>query len=337
MPGRAHPVALPHVGAGLRAVLGHVHAGLRAVLGHVDAGLRAVVRCVVRVGSRGVAGSVLVGVVRFCLEWAGHPAAGRVVGRIAPDAVEAALTEIPEHLLARSKARRSAMGGGDDAPTTAAPAKADAAPTPAASAAAAPVAAAAPSVPAPVAAPTPPWVEAAQTRKKIPFWAIPVLALLPLWAVIYALTLDPPTKTESPLTIGATVYSTNCATCHGATGGGSGAIPALTGSSSVVKTFPKPGDQVAWVAVGSAGWLQSGLKTLPGGRAVAGGMPAWATSLKPEEVMAVVLHERTTLDAEKYDQTKWEDGFEDALKKHVPDQAAAYKAILDSWKATPPA
>ena len=43
----------------------------------------------------------------------------------APDAAEAALTEIPEHLLARSKARRSAMGGGggDDA-AAAAPAKA---------------------------------------------------------------------------------------------------------------------------------------------------------------------------------------------------------------------
>lgn len=247
------------------------------------------------------------------------------------------MTEIPEHLLARSKARRSAMGGGggEDTPAAATPAKAESA-APAATPAAAtpaPVAAA----PAVVVEPTPPWVTAAERRKKIPFWAIPVLALLPLWAVIYALTLDPPTNAESPLTVGATVYSTNCATCHGATGGGSGNIPALTGDTSVIKEFPKPAEQVAWVAIGSAGWLQAGHKTLPGGRAVAGGMPAWDTSLQPADLMAVVLHERTTLDKETFDATKWEDGFEETLKKYVPDQADAYKAILDGWKATPPA
>jgi len=253
--------------------------------------------------------------------------------------VEAALTEIPEHLLARSKARRSAMGGGGDAaPAASAPAKADddapTAPAPT-TAAATPVAATTP--PAAVVEPTPPWVEAAQSRKKIPFWAVPVLALLPLWAVVYALTLDPPTQAESPLTVGATVYSTNCATCHGATGGGSGNIPALAGADGVLKSFEKPADQVAWVAIGSAGWLQAGQKTLPGGRAVAGGMPAWDSSLQPADVMSVVLHERSTLNSEKFDATKWEDGFEDTLKKYVPDQAAAYKAVLDSWKATPPA
>lgn len=243
------------------------------------------------------------------------------------------MTEIPEHLLARSKARRSAMGGGggDDAPTAATPAKADAPAATPAKAAAAPVAAA---PPAPE--PTPPWVAAAQSRKKIPFWAVPVLALLPLWAVIYALTLDPPTNAESPLTVGATVYSTNCATCHGATGGGSGNIPALTGDTSVIKEFPKPAEQVAWVALGSAGWTQAGEKALPGGRAVAGGMPSWEASLQPADLMSVVLHERTTLDKETFDITKWEDGFEDTLKKYVPDKADAFKAVLDSWKATPP-
>ncbi|MBS1838058.1 MAG: cytochrome c [Actinobacteria bacterium] len=248
------------------------------------------------------------------------------------------MTEIPEHLLARSKARRSAMGGGggDDAPAAATPAKADAgAPEPAVAAAAPAVAAAA--APAPKAAPTPPWVTAAQSRKKIPFWAVPVLALLPLWAVIYALTLDPPTNAESPLTVGATTYSTNCATCHGATGGGSGNIPALAGADGVLKSFPKPADQVAWVALGSAGWLQAGQKALPGGRPVSGGMPSWQASLQPADLMSVVLHERATLNDEKFDATKWEDGFEETLKKYVPDQAAAYKAVLDSWKATPPA
>ena len=50
-------------------------------------------------------------------------------------------------------------------------------------------------------------MEAAQSRKKIPVWAVPVLALLPIWAVVYALTLDPPTEATGPLTIGAEVYS----------------------------------------------------------------------------------------------------------------------------------
>jgi len=247
------------------------------------------------------------------------------------------LTEIPEHLLARSKARRSAMGGGGDDAPSAAPAKAEESAAPAA-AAAAPATAAAPAAPAVAKVePTPPWVEAAQRRKKIPFWAIPVLAILPLWAVIYALTLDPPTSAESPLTIGADSYSTNCATCHGATGGGSGAIPGLIGDNGVTKVFEKPAEQVAWVALGSAGWTQAGQAKKPDGSAVAGGMPAWSASLQPDQLMAVVLHERTTLDKETFDIAKWEDGFEETMQSLVPDQADAYKAVLEEWKATPPA
>ena len=66
-------------------------------------------------------------------------------------------------------------------------------------------------------------------------------------------------------------------------------------------------------------------------------MPAWAASLQPADLMAVVLHERTTLDKETFDIKAWEDGFEDTLKKYVPDQADAYKAVLEEWKTTPPA
>lgn len=247
------------------------------------------------------------------------------------------MTEIPEHLLARSKARRAAMGGGggDDAPAAATPATTDdAAPAPAAAAAPA----AAPATPVEVTVePTPPWVEAAETRKKIPVWAVPVLFLLPLWAVVYALTLDPPTDAESPLTVGTEVYGTNCATCHGATGGGSGNIPALVGETAVTKEFPRPADQVAWVALGSEGWLATGQNELPGGYSVKGGMPPWAASLTPDEIMAVVLHERHDLDEEEFDIAQWEDGFEETLQEYVPDDAAAYMAVLEEWKTTPPA
>lgn len=212
----------------------------------------------------------------------------------------------------------------EDAPASSAPAKAEA------SAAPAPVAQAAPE-------PTPPWVEAAQSRKKIPVWAVPVLALLPIWAVVYALTLDPPTDAAGPLTVGAEVYSgKGCSGCHGASGGGSGNIPALTGDPNVAAVFPKPADQVAWVNLGSAGWLAAGKTELPNGKAVNGGMPAWATSLTPEELMSVILHERAVYGGEAFDAALWEDGFEETVKQLVPDQADAYIAVLDQWKANPP-
>lgn len=231
-------------------------------------------------------------------------------------------------------------GGSDPAPasspaTTESAESTGSAPAPARSAVpAAPVPAA---VPAAV-EPTPPWVEAARTRQKIPFWAIPVLGLLPLWAVVYALTLDPATNANGPVAVGADVYANKgCAACHGAAGAGNGNIPALVGPAGAVKEFPRPADQVAWVALGSAGWLAAGNTKLPGGRQVAGGMPAWAASLTPEELMAVVLHERAVLDGEAFDPARWEKGFADTLKQYVPDQAAAYIAVLDEWKTTPPA
>ena len=249
------------------------------------------------------------------------------------------MTEVPEHLLARSKARRSAMGGdgGDDAARASATTPAESAPS---SAAPATTAAPTPTVAPSAAAPEPikPWVEAAQTRKKIPFWAVPVLVALPLWAVIYALTLDKPTNATGPLVVGDTVYNQKgCSGCHGAAGGGQGNIPALAGGPNAATTqFPRPADQVAWVALGSAGWEATGQKTLPGGYGVKGGMPAWATSLTPDELMAVVLHERAAFNNEPFDATTWEDGFADTMKKYVPDQADAYIKVLDEWKAAPP-
>ena len=227
-------------------------------------------------------------------------------------------------------------GGGEDAPpAAAAPAPAESSGTAPAGAGAAGAAAPAAAVPA---APEPvkPWVHAAQTRKKIPFWAVPVLFLLPLWAVIYALTLDPPTNANGPIAIGATTFSTNCAACHGASGGGTGNIPALIGATAATKQFPDPAQQVAWVALGSDGWAKAGNKTLPGGLPVVSGMPAWGTSLTPDVLMAVVLHERTTLNAEKFDYATWSKDFEDTMKKYVPDQADAYVKVLEEWKVTPP-
>jgi mono/diheme cytochrome c family protein len=250
------------------------------------------------------------------------------------------LTEIPEHLLARSKARRAAMGGGgDDAPAasstevaateSAAPVKAASTPAPAAAAA----------TPATVAEPepTPPWVEAAQRRKKIPLWAVPVLFFLPLWAVVYALTLDPPTQTDGPLTIGDEVYNgKGCSGCHGASGGGAGNIPALIGETAATTVFPEPALMVAWIALGSEGFLRAGINQLPNGMAVGGGMPAWETSLTAEELMAVVLHVRTGLNGEEFEAELWEENWDETVGKLVPDKSEEYLAVLEEWAADPP-
>jgi len=85
------------------------------------------------------------------------------------------VTEVPEHLLKRSRDRKAALGGGGDsggdAPAASTPAVSES--TEVAPKAAAPVAAATPAAaPEPVA----PYVEAALKRKKIPFWAMPMLA-----------------------------------------------------------------------------------------------------------------------------------------------------------------
>jgi hypothetical protein len=231
------------------------------------------------------------------------------------------------------------MGGGDaaaapaesSAPATtgaAAPATADAAAVPAAA-----VAPSAPAVPDPVA----PWVEAAQTRRKIPFWAIPVLVLLPLWAVIYALTLDPATPTEpGPLELGAETYAgKGCSGCHGAGGAGAGAVPAL---NTTAEGFAEPADMVAWVALGSAGYQAAGIEEYAPGKPVNGGMPGWMDSLTAEELMTVVLHERTVYGGETFDAAVWEEGWEDSLTALLPqDKVDEYTAVLEEWKADPPA
>ncbi|MCB0953991.1 MAG: hypothetical protein KDB13_14980, partial [Microthrixaceae bacterium] len=149
------------------------------------------------------------------------------------------MVEIPEHLLERSRQRRSALtgeGGGSAAPAESGSS------TPAATggSSSAPVAAAstAPAVPQPEPEPepTPPWVEAALTRKKVPWWAASALTILPLFFIVYAWTLGEPSQGEGPLALGAETYAVSCAGCHGG-GGGGGAGPALNGGA-VVETFP---------------------------------------------------------------------------------------------------
>ena len=209
------------------------------------------------------------------------------------------MTEIPEHLLNRSKARRAAASGestGDTpATTSSAPAKAESAPAKAAAPAPKP------------AVPDPAYVKAAKERQKIPFWAMSGLALLPIWALLYLAALTPSQKVvEGPLSVGAAVYS-NCAGCHGANGeGGAGRVFA---GGEVLKTFPHIEDMLNFVYAGSQKYQAAGLK-IYGNPNRAGGahaplsyngnpMPMQGAkaggALTDGEILAVVCHERYDL------------------------------------------
>ncbi|NQV97098.1 MAG: hypothetical protein HQ486_04825 [Acidimicrobiaceae bacterium] len=168
------------------------------------------------------------------------------------------MAEVPEHLLKRARERRDALSGAS--PST------DAAGTTANLPTEAPEnkpAASAPVANAPlVSGPPPPppdsaYVVAAKTRKKIPFWAMATLGLLPLWAFLYLLAVRPQEKTVAgPLAIGAGIYG-SCAGCHGADGaGGAGRI---LYQGEVLKTFPKIEDMLNFVYNGSQQFVSAGL------------------------------------------------------------------------------
>jgi mono/diheme cytochrome c family protein len=224
------------------------------------------------------------------------------------------MTEIPEHLLKRSRDRRAALGlgGGDtggeqaegDQPAAAATPATTAA-EPAAPAGPAPRKAAAAPAPPPPPKPDPPYVAAAKSRAKIPWWAMLALALLPVWIFMYvrSLTVEAEQAT-GPLGVGAEVYAA-CASCHGATGTGGSGRPFT--DEEVLRTFPHIEDQLRFVYFGTEAYNLAGV-TVYGNPDREGGahetgsfgpMPAWGEAaggeLTDDEILAVVCHERYTL------------------------------------------
>ena len=202
------------------------------------------------------------------------------------------MTEVPEHLLRRSRERKAALGG--EAPPAGAEGEADAGSAGSAGAAgagsavepAAParVATAAPAPPTYTGPPQPP-----PRKQRVPVWAMPVLAALPFWALLYTGSFgDRPTKGPAgPVEVGQGVFrQAGCAGCHGPTGGG-GAGPPL---ANVVKTFPTFEDHVAWVTNGSA--AVKGQTYGNSGRVATGNMPGFGKQLSAAEIVAVVCHER---------------------------------------------
>jgi mono/diheme cytochrome c family protein len=129
---------------------------------------------------------------------------------------------------------------------------------------------------------------------------MPVLLILPLWAIVYMGAFAEQESTE-PLTgvaLGAQVYSrAGCGGCHGAQGQG-GVGPRLA-AGEVALTFPDMEAHVEFVKQGS-GPIRGqpyGDPGRPGGPHVAasGGMPGFGTQLSDEEIRAVVQYEREGL------------------------------------------
>lgn len=208
------------------------------------------------------------------------------------------MTEVPEHLLKRSRERRAAIGGGGGGDAGSPPAAPGEDPGTGAAASAVEstevVPAAAAAAPAPVEEPPPPppppYVEAALGRPKIPRFAVPVLAALPLWALIYAgtLTAGGGEELDPQLALGRDVYAANCAACHGASGGGGAGRPL----NEVLTVFPDAAQHIAWVENGSPAAGEpygEGRVSQSDGY---GPMPGFADSLSPEEIEAVVRWER---------------------------------------------
>lgn len=165
------------------------------------------------------------------------------------------MTEIPEHLLNRSKARKAELAG-ESAGAPAAPAAAS---SEVATRASAPAKTKA--VPAPVAKtvePDPVYVRAAKERRKIPFWAMSALAMLPVWTFLYMVALTPEEKVAAgPISTGTAVYGA-CAGCHGGNGAGGAGQVLYEGAS--LKTFPHIEDMLNFVYNGSQRYQAAGLK-----------------------------------------------------------------------------
>ncbi|MEA2687201.1 MAG: hypothetical protein QOE93_2396 [Actinomycetota bacterium] len=211
------------------------------------------------------------------------------------------MTEVPDYLLERSRARRAALGlgGGGDAPAPSDAGAGDATPAPAGSApgdaVSAPAAASAPTTTPTPALPT--YVAPAGPRSGIPVWMMPVILILPLWAIVYLGAFGESSTAAGPRTGAQIFQQAGCVNCHGAQGQG-GVGPMLAGGQ-VSKTFPNEADQVKFVTEGS-----SKIKGQPygdpareGGQHTAntGGMPSFAGQLSDEEITAVVQYEREGL------------------------------------------
>ena len=155
-----------------------------------------------------------------------------------------------------------------------------------------------------------------------------------MWAFLYAKAVTTQAKEATgALAEGAVIYG-NCASCHGAGGGGVSGLGYQFSGGEVLKTFPHIEDQLRFVYWGTAEYELAGV-TIPGdpnregGAHVAGErgvMPAQGSeaggALADFELLGVVCHERYTL-AGASDMPEFDDEFE----KWCSETAPLYDAV----------
>jgi mono/diheme cytochrome c family protein len=148
-------------------------------------------------------------------------------------------------------------------------------------------------------------VAAYKSRRRVPFWAMVALSMLPVWAFMYARAVTQSSvEAAGPLGVGGEVYG-SCASCHGGSGDG-GVGYAFTGGE-VLDTFPNIEDQIRFVYYGTSNYNIAGVEIYgnpdrEGGVHITGEkgpMPAQGEtaggSLHNDEILSVVCHERYAL------------------------------------------
>ncbi len=104
---------------------------------------------------------------------------------------------------------------------------------------------------------------------------VEVLALVAVGVFVVMLFANEPGTSAAARTPGAKLFEANCASCHGADGGG-GIGPQLAGGV-VTRDFPNESDQITFVTNGR------------------GSMPAFGSVLTPAQIQQVVQYTRTGL------------------------------------------
>ncbi len=239
------------------------------------------------------------------------------------------MTEIPEHLLKRSKAAKS----GGDAEKPAEKAVEAAAKTAPAAAAKAPAKEFPNLDPEPVVAePESPFVLAAKARKKIPVWVLPVIAALPIWAFSFAGTMQEQ-ETEDIVAIESELFygTKGCSGCHG--GGGGGGTGYQLSDGEVLETFPEPIDMMVHIARGSTAidGESYGAERADGARRSAGDlgvMPAQIGQISLIELELIVYHERHTLSGEESDSEEYE-AWVESMEEHWEEGGADDPVITE--------
>ena len=205
------------------------------------------------------------------------------------------MAEIPEHLLARSKARRAALAGGGDGadaatPTTPEPAAASA---PVAAVATAKAAKAETAVPVPV---TPPVIKGQAFARMS---KVLLMVGVPIWSFFYSgVFATPKSSVESPQQLGARLYNGQCSSCHLGSGAGKeeGGVGRPLWKGEAELTFPKIEEQIAFVRHGSCekGVAYGDPKREGGEHKALTGMPAFP-DLTDEQIWAIIVYERTVI------------------------------------------